>query len=88
MDVFGRVAGEDYEQVVFNYDRSSGLRAIIVIHSTALGPAAGGVRFKPYPSVEDAARDAVRFLRRRERNFSGRKHRCDGGDLRRPAHWQ
>src|SRR5438128_2422465 len=36
VDIFGRVAGEDYEQVVFNYDRPSGLRAIIAIHSTAL----------------------------------------------------
>ncbi|MGH3825624.1 MAG: Glu/Leu/Phe/Val dehydrogenase dimerization domain-containing protein, partial [Pseudonocardiaceae bacterium] len=38
----------DHEQVVFCRDESAGLRAIIAIHSTALGPALGGTRFHPY----------------------------------------
>jgi len=63
MDVFGRVAGEDYEQVVFNYDRSSGLRAIIVIHSTALGPALGGTRYWQFDSEEAALTDALRLAK-------------------------
>ena len=43
-----------HEQVVFCQDPQTGLRAIIAIYSTALGPALGGTRFFPYPS-EDAA---------------------------------
>jgi valine dehydrogenase (NAD+) len=39
-----------HEQVVFCSDPESGLRAIIAIHSTALGPALGGTRFYPYAS--------------------------------------
>src|SRR2546426_8732408 len=63
VDVFGRVAGEDYEQVVFNYDRSSGLRAIIAIHSTALGPALGGTRYWQFDSEEAAITDALRLAK-------------------------
>ena len=54
--VFGRHSG--HEQVVFCSDDATGLRAIIAIHSTALGPALGGTRFYPYAS-EDAALDDV-----------------------------
>lgn len=53
----------DHEQVVFCHDRGSGLRAIIALHSTALGPALGGTRFHPYPTV-DAAMDDVLNLSR------------------------
>ena len=63
VDVFGRVAGEDYEQVVFNYDRPSGLRAIIAIHSTALGPALGGTRYWQFDSEEAALTDALRLAK-------------------------
>jgi len=63
MGVFDRVAGEDYEQVVFNHDRSSGLRAIIAIHSTALGPALGGTRFWRFESEEAALTDALRLAK-------------------------
>src|SRR5581483_3238739 len=55
-DVFGT---GDHEQVVFCHDRPSGLRAIIAIHSTALGPALGGTRFHPYPSENDALVDVM-----------------------------
>jgi valine dehydrogenase (NAD+) len=51
----------DHEQVVFCHDRTSGLRAIIGIYSTALGPALGGTRFYPYES-EAAALDDVLAL--------------------------
>ena len=51
-EVFGRHSG--HEQVVFCADEASGLRAIIAIYSTALGPALGGTRFHPY-ETEDAA---------------------------------
>ncbi|AYY14652.1 Glu/Leu/Phe/Val dehydrogenase [Actinobacteria bacterium YIM 96077] len=65
--VFGRTHGHDqlsgHEQVVFCHDRFTGLRAIIAIHSTALGPALGGTRFYPYHS-EEAALDDVLDLSR------------------------
>jgi valine dehydrogenase (NAD+) len=52
-----------HEQVVFCSDPGSGLRAIIAIHSTALGPALGGTRFYPYPSEEDALADVLALSR-------------------------
>ena len=55
-DVFG---SGDHEQVVFCRDEPSGLRAIVAIHSTALGPALGGTRFHPYPSEDDALQDVL-----------------------------
>jgi len=59
--LFDRLSG--HEQVVFCHDEPTGLRAIIAIHSTALGPALGGTRFYPYPS-EEAALDDVLALSR------------------------
>ena len=50
-----------HEQVVFIADASSGLRAVIAVHSTALGPSLGGIRFWRYPSEHDAVVDAVRL---------------------------
>lgn len=57
------VLGAGHEQVVFCGDEASGLRAVIAIHSTALGPALGGTRFYPYPSEEAAVADALRLSR-------------------------
>jgi valine dehydrogenase (NAD+) len=48
-----------HEQVVFCHDRPSGLRAVIAIHSTALGPALGGTRFHPYPTPAAALADVL-----------------------------
>ncbi|HEY7822793.1 MAG TPA: leucine dehydrogenase, partial [Acidimicrobiia bacterium] len=45
MGVFDSVAREGHEQILHGYDKVSGLKAIIAIHSTALGPALGGTRF-------------------------------------------
>lgn len=50
-----------HEQVIFCQDSSTGLKAIIAVHSTALGPALGGVRFYPYASEEEAVRDVLRL---------------------------
>lgn len=52
-----------HEQVVFCADERSGLRAIIAIHSTALGPALGGTRFYPYADEDAALTDALRLAR-------------------------
>ncbi|MEU9127472.1 Glu/Leu/Phe/Val dehydrogenase dimerization domain-containing protein [Kitasatospora sp. NPDC048540] len=56
-------AGDGHEQVVLCHDRSSGLKAIIAIHSTALGPALGGTRFHRYDTEEEALEDALRLSR-------------------------
>ena len=61
LDVFD--AGHDHEQVVFANDPATGLRAIIAIHSTALGPALGGTRFFPYASTGDALADVLDLSR-------------------------
>ncbi len=52
-----------HERVVFCLDANAELQAIIAIHSTALGPANGGVRMQPYPSTAEAALDALRLSR-------------------------
>jgi leucine dehydrogenase len=62
MPVFGEL-GREFEEVVFFHDASSGLRAIVAIHSTALGPALGGTRFYPFKSEDDALRDVLRLAR-------------------------
>jgi len=63
VQVFDRIGGDDYEQVVFCHDRASGLRAVVAIHSTCLGPALGGTRFYPYASEDDALEDVLRLAR-------------------------
>ena len=50
-----------HEQVVFCQDHQSGLKAIIGIYSTALGPALGGTRFYPYGSEDEALADVLRL---------------------------
>ncbi|HLM17466.1 MAG TPA: Glu/Leu/Phe/Val dehydrogenase dimerization domain-containing protein, partial [Acidimicrobiia bacterium] len=50
-----------HEQVVFVADAPSGLRAVIAVHSTALGPSLGGIRFWRYPSERDAVVDVLRL---------------------------
>jgi leucine dehydrogenase len=59
MDVFERA--RHYERVVFAQDEAAGLRTIIAIHSTRLGPALGGCRIRPYPSEDEALEDVLRL---------------------------
>lgn len=54
---------DGHEQVVFCHDQPSGLRAIIAIHSTALGPALGGTRFHAYPDEPSALLDVLHLAR-------------------------
>jgi len=61
--VFDKMAEHGHEQVVFCFDRQTGMRAIIAIHDTALGPARGGTRYKAYASEEEALEDALRLSR-------------------------
>lgn len=62
-DVFPGMVANGYEQVVYCHDRASGLRAIIAIHDTTLGPALGGIRMRPYSSERDALADVFRLAR-------------------------
>jgi len=61
MSVFADDAFDDHERVVFCRDRNTGLKAIIAIHSTALGPAAGGCRLWAYATDDEALNDVLRL---------------------------
>lgn len=63
MAVFSMRDFADHEQVVFCSDDKSGLKAIIAIHNSNLGPALGGCRMWPYASEEEAVRDVLRLSR-------------------------
>src|SRR3954451_251729 len=74
VSVFDR--GTGHEQVTFFHDPDSGLRAIIAIYSTALGPALGGTRFYPYGSEDAALADVLNLSR-----AMAYKAACSGLDL-------
>ncbi len=61
--IFAYMEGYDYENLFICQDRSVGLRAIIAIHDTTLGPATGGTRMWTYPSEMAAIEDALRLAR-------------------------
>ena len=63
MSVFDHNEFNDHEDVVYCHDRETGLRAIIAIHDTTLGPALGGLRMWPYASDEEALTDVLRLSR-------------------------
>src|SRR2546421_7012190 len=62
-EIFDQLSSRDHEQVVFCSDKKSGLRAIIAIHNTTLGPALGGARMWTYASDFDALNDVLRLSR-------------------------
>src|SRR4051794_25514354 len=68
--------GTGHEQVTYFNDPASGLRAIIAVYSTALGPALGGTRFYPYASEDDALSDVLNLSR-----AMAYKAACAGLDL-------
>jgi len=61
LSVFSNSAYDDHERVLYCRDRETGLHAIIAIHSTALGPAAGGVRQWTYGNDDEALVDVLRL---------------------------
>ena len=61
MAVFSDPAFDNHERVLFCRDEAAGLKAIIAIHSTALGPAAGGCRMWNYPNDSAALHDVLRL---------------------------
>lgn len=74
MGIFERFDG--HEQVVFGHDEATGLKCIIAVHSTALGPSLGGTRFHPYPDDDAALTDVLRLSR-----AMSYKAACAGLDL-------
>ncbi|MEC4112819.1 Glu/Leu/Phe/Val dehydrogenase dimerization domain-containing protein [Myroides pelagicus] len=61
--VFGQLSFDNHEQIVFCHDEESGLKAIIGIHNTNLGPALGGTRMWNYQSEWEALNDVLRLSR-------------------------
>lgn len=72
MDFFSKI--KEHEQVVVCNDPSTGLKAIIAIHNTTLGPATGGCRMWPYRSFEEALEDALRLSK-------GMTYKCAAADV-------
>ncbi|TDL35264.1 Glu/Leu/Phe/Val dehydrogenase [Jeotgalibacillus sp. S-D1] len=70
--MFEKIKG--HEQVVFCNDEETGLKAIIAIHNTSLGPALGGCRMQPYASVDEALEDVLRLSR-------GMTYKCAAADV-------
>lgn len=63
MELFSALQHDDYEQLLFCQDKESGLKAIIAIHDTTLGPALGGTRMWTYATEEEAIVDALRLAK-------------------------
>ncbi|AEW84974.1 Glu/Leu/Phe/Val dehydrogenase [Flavobacterium columnare NBRC 100251 = ATCC 23463] len=61
--VFGQVSFDNHEQIVFCHDKDTGLKAIIGIHNTVLGPALGGTRMWKYTNEWEALNDVLRLSR-------------------------
>src|SRR5699024_6617765 len=72
LDMFQKIAG--HEQVLFCNDPDTGLKAIIAIHNTTLGPGLGGTRMYPYESVDAALEDALRLS-------EGMTYKCAAADI-------
>ncbi|MFZ3578873.1 Leu/Phe/Val dehydrogenase [Virgibacillus sp. DJP39] len=64
----------EHEQVVFCNDKNTGLRAIIAIHNTTLGPALGGCRMQPYKNLDEALNDVLRLSK-------GMSYKCAAADV-------
>jgi leucine dehydrogenase len=57
--IFETLQKEEHEEVVYGYDKHTGLKSIIAIHNTALGPAFGGTRMMDYKTEEEAIKDVL-----------------------------
>ncbi len=63
MNLFETIDKTEHEQVIFCHNKDAGLKAIIAIHNTILGPALGGLRMYPYATEEQALTDVLRLSR-------------------------
>jgi phenylalanine dehydrogenase len=70
--MFKKISG--HQQLVFCNDPATGLKAIIAIHDTTLGPALGGCRMRPYKNVDEAIEDVLRLSR-------GMTYKCAAADV-------
>lgn len=61
--IFGQITKMEHEQLVVCYDEETGLKALVGIHNTTLGPALGGTRMWPYATEEEAITDVLRLSR-------------------------
>lgn len=61
--IFESISKTDHEEVVFCQNKDAGLKAIIAIHNSVLGPALGGLRMWPYATEQDALNDVLRLSR-------------------------
>lgn len=61
MKIFETMAKEGHEQLFFNYDRTTGMKSLIAIHDTTLGPALGGCRMWNYDTEDEAIMDVLRL---------------------------
>ena len=79
MSAFDLARELGHEEVRLVQDRASGLRAVIAIHDTSLGGAVGGTRMRVYPSLDEAAKDALRLARGMTYKAAMAGLRCGGG---------
>ncbi|MBP2641139.1 MAG: glutamate dehydrogenase/leucine dehydrogenase [Firmicutes bacterium] len=77
--IFEQMEKHGHEQLIFNYDKATGLKAIIGIHDTTLGPALGGCRMWNYRSEKDAIIDALRLSRGMTYKCAISNVMCGGG---------
>ncbi len=63
MDIFELMKKDGFEQIIFNFDKETGMRSIMAFHDSTLGQTFGGVRMVNYASMEDALRDAMRLAK-------------------------
>ena len=63
MNIFETIDKTEHEEVIFCHNKDAGLKAIIAIHNTILGPALGGLRMYPYATEEQALTDVLRLSR-------------------------
>ena len=79
MNVFDHPEYDNHEQVVFFSDRETGLRAIVAVHNSNLGPGAGGCRMWNYDSFDDALTDVLRLSKGMSYKSALARLACGGG---------
>lgn len=60
-DIFKEMEKSNTEQIIFNYSKDTGLKSIIAINDTTIGPAVGGCRMRDYDSTDEALLDVIRL---------------------------
>ncbi|MGD9886483.1 MAG: Leu/Phe/Val dehydrogenase [Bacilli bacterium] len=79
MKVFDYMEKYGHEQIIYFYDKTTGLKGITAIHDTTLGPAIGGTRLFKYENEDDALFDVVRLSRGMTYKCSASGCNCGGG---------